>query len=584
VQIRGPYAVTGLGNTPSRRRVFVCRPISAEEETPCARRIIAALARRGTPMKLVLSRRVDFPLRTTFFSPWKYGQADRIIAVSDAVRRVLLKGGVSGERVVIIPDGVVSESPAADRTDGVTFPSGSLRTMLGVAPETSVVGIVAALAPHKDYPTFLRAAERVADQIPSVHFVIVGEGHLRSTLEAEASRRGLASRVHFLGFREDTRPLMIAFDVVVLSSKEEGLGSVLLEAMALGKPIAATTAGGIPEVVADGKTGLLVPPRDPQALADVILRLLRDSTLREQLGEAARIAVQRFSVDRMVDATERVYAEILGGGGGQKRSERSHAHRQTASRVSAVVMTKNEEHNIEECLKRLTWTDEIVVVDDCSTDRTIAGARRFTSKVIQHRGEGFGPQKQFAIDQAQGEWVLLIDADERVSPALAEEIRRILARGSQEGGALVENGFFIPFQLVFLGRRLRFGGLGRERHLRLFRKTAARIVFRPVHEEIVVSAPVGTLSSSIEHESYRDLKEYWSKCDWYTTLAAQGLLAEGARAHWWDRLHVPWELFRRVVLYGAWLDGWRGLVYAGLSAYYVWLKYQKLRRLSPHAR
>lgn len=541
---------------------------------------LAALAVRGTPVKLVVSRRVDFPLRGAMLSRWKYGQADRIIAVSEAVRRILVSGGVRGDRVVVVPDGVGCTEASPWVTHG-----GPLRDQLMVNAETLLVGIVAALAPHKDYPTFLRAAQQVAAQDPSVHFVIVGEGPLRFSLEAETNHLGLASRVHFLGFREDVRSLMMAFDIVVLSSKEEGLGSVLLEAMSLGKPIAATAAGGIPEIVADGETGILAPPRDPQALAEAILRLLRDPRLRERLGSAARTAVQRFSVNRMVESTERVYAEVLEGDGGIGDGARASSASGTplppppTARVSAVVATNNEEHNIEGCLERLTWADEIVVVDDYSTDQTVKLARTFTDRVIQHRWEGFGAQKQFAIDQARGEWVLLVDADERVSSSLAEEIRAVLAAQTAEARARV-NGFFIPFQLVFLNRQLRFGGLGRERHLRFFRKAASRMIPHPVHEAVEVVPPVAALRSPIEHHSYGDLQEYWTKCEWYTSLAAEAMRARGIHPHWWDWLHAPWELFRRLGLYGAWLDGWRGIVYASLSAYYVGLKYQKLRRLS----
>jgi glycosyltransferase involved in cell wall biosynthesis len=150
-------------------------------------------------------------------------------------------------------------------------------------------------------------------QVPDARFVIAGEGELRPALERQIKEHRLEKHVLLAGFRPDVLSVHKAFDLFVMSSVTEGLGTSLLDAMACAKPVVATTAGGIPEVVVDGETGLLVPPRDHHALADAIVRLLNDAGLRARLGEAGLARVrERFTAERMVQDTLRVYGQLAG--------------------------------------------------------------------------------------------------------------------------------------------------------------------------------------------------------------------------------------------------------------------------------
>lgn len=244
-------------------------------------------------------------------------------------------------------------------------------------------------------------------------------------------------------------------------------------------------------------------------------------------------------------------------------------------RLSAIVIARNEERDLPGCLDSLRGVaDELVVVDGHSTDRTREIARGYTDKVIEHDFAGYGPQKQFALEQATGEWVINVDADERLSPALAEELRRSLA-----GEAPKVNGFWIPFHVYFMGRRLRFGGCFRECHVRLFRRSKARYGGKRIHEGIEVERPLGCLKGVIRHESYHDFSEYLRKCELYTGLIAREKYEQGARFAFWHHLRLPWEFFARYVLKLGFLDGQPGLVYAALSAYYAWLKHARLWEL-----
>jgi glycosyltransferase involved in cell wall biosynthesis len=251
---------------------------------------------------LVAVRRVDFPLRS-FAARRKYAACDRVIVVSRAIAAVLEQGGVPAARLRLVYEGV-PDRPAA--------PGGAeALAELGVPPGAPVVGNVAALTGHKDHATLVDAMALLLPRVADVRLVIAGEGELRSDLESRVRARGLDDRVVFAGFRSDLDRLLPACSVFCLSSRLEGLGTSLLDAMALGLPVVATAAGGIPEAVEDGVTGRLVPPCDPAALADALAEVLGDEAMRRAMGTAGRKRYEsRFSADRMVEETLGVLAEV----------------------------------------------------------------------------------------------------------------------------------------------------------------------------------------------------------------------------------------------------------------------------------
>jgi glycosyltransferase involved in cell wall biosynthesis len=181
---------------------------------------------------------------------------------------------------------------------------------LGVPSDVPLVVQVAALVPHKDPLTFVRAVHSAQQQVPAVRALLVGEGALRGAVKDEIARLKLDDVVVMTGFRTDADELLAAAHVATLSSAEEGMGSVLLDAMAFEVPIAATSAGGIPEVVTHGETGLLSPPQNPSALAANIVQLLTNPSLARSLTARARERVKAFSVDRMVERTLDVYSAV----------------------------------------------------------------------------------------------------------------------------------------------------------------------------------------------------------------------------------------------------------------------------------
>ena len=264
-----------------------------------------SLSRLTPPSRFVVSRRVDFHIRQNVFSRWKYSQVELFLCASDAIRSMLIDDGVAAERTTTVHDGVKLKA-IAETTRHDTH------AMLGLPPGVPLVGNVAALVPHKGHRFLIEAAAHVVHQFADVRFVIIGEGQLEHALRRQISDLHLERHVLLTGFRSDAQALLKGFDVFAMSSVTEGMGSVLLEAMATGQPIVATRAGGIPEVVTHERTGLLVPPRDARALAAAIITLLRDPTQRTRLGAAALHAVQTsFSVERMVRQTLDAYARLV---------------------------------------------------------------------------------------------------------------------------------------------------------------------------------------------------------------------------------------------------------------------------------
>ena len=236
----------------------------------------------------------------------------RVIAVSEAFRRELIGMGVPASKVVTIHNAIDAEAFRLSASEqGPTV----LRR-LGLSQNDRVVSNVARLIPEKGHFDFLRAAERVARRFPSVRFLVVGEGSLRPDLENLAAEMGLSDRVRFLGHRRDVATLMQISEVVVLSSIREYFGNVLVEAAAMSKPVIATGVGGVPEIVVDGQTGLLVPPGDPLALAQAMERVLGDPDRASGMGRRAMALIEdRFSVASVAQATAEVYRDVLGGAG-----------------------------------------------------------------------------------------------------------------------------------------------------------------------------------------------------------------------------------------------------------------------------
>jgi len=238
--------------------------------------------------------------------------------------------------------------------------------------------------------------------------------------------------------------------------------------------------------------------------------------------------------------------------------------------LTVTVIAWNEEERLRACLESVGFADEIVVVDAESSDKTASLAREFTDKVWVRPWPGFAVQKNFALDQATGQWVLSLDADERVTPELAARIRSIV---TAEGAAA---GYLIPRRNIFWGAWVRHGGLYPDYQLRLFRRGAGRFAENAVHESVRVDGPVQALAEPLLHQSYRDLEDFVRRSNRYSTLAAADWLRRRRAVSVADLIMKPLGRFLSMyIMRRGFLDGWRGLVLAVLYAEYVFLRMAK---------
>jgi glycosyltransferase involved in cell wall biosynthesis len=270
---------------------------------------LATLFRRPRP-RVVAARRLSFPLRGRFVGRVKYGfRVDRVIAVSEAIRRLLIRQGLEPRRVAVVHSGI---DPHRFRGGERSRLRESLRPFLGEAAGTAfLIGTAGHLAAHKGLEVFLHAAADAARELPAARFVVIGRGESEAALRRAAERLGIATRVVFAGFRDDMPDVFAGLDLFVLSSVSgEGSPAVLKEAMAAGTPLVATALDGIEEIVEDARHGLLVPPGNAPALARAMILLAEDPQLRARYSAAALARVQDFTADRMVERTEDVYRSI----------------------------------------------------------------------------------------------------------------------------------------------------------------------------------------------------------------------------------------------------------------------------------
>ncbi len=262
----------------------------------------------GNPTPLVLSRRVDFPVQDNWLSKKKYNHPAirKILSVSQAVQDILAPAIVDKSKLAVVHSGI-------DISKFDTTKKGVLRKELNLPPSTKIIANIAAIAPHKDYYTFVDAAAIIKRRHPDVLFLIIGgDGGEQTNIEAYIQSKKLAKDILFLGFRKDIPLILSDIEVFLCTSKEEGLGTTLLDVLACGVPIVATKAGGIPEIIQHQKNGLLAPVGDAQKLANGVSTILCETNLTQAYVAQGKEMVRAFSKEKTAQKTLAVYKEVIG--------------------------------------------------------------------------------------------------------------------------------------------------------------------------------------------------------------------------------------------------------------------------------
>jgi len=268
---------------------------------------MAVLASGGLPV--IVSKRTDYPVKDHFFSKWKFNHSSikRFLCVSDKIREILSRDLIEPAKAVTVYSGI-------DMARFPQVPKSNIRQLAGLPSDTQVVVSTAAISPQKDYATFLQVAASTKVHHPNLHYVICGEGPSFEEIKSLQKKLGLESHVHFIGFRRDLTDFLGSADAFLITSKEEGLGTSILDAFAVGLPVVATAAGGIPEIVIHSETGLLAQVGDAQMLARHIENIVyAGGTLRERLVKQARLKAEEFSYQRTGNKTLEVYSAVLKG-------------------------------------------------------------------------------------------------------------------------------------------------------------------------------------------------------------------------------------------------------------------------------
>ena len=271
--------------------------------------------RLGVPWLAFSHGRTDEGAKTRLYhrlGDFLLRHADRIVAVSAARKAALVAQGCSPARVVMVHNAVAVPRGTPGRAVGAAADRASVRRELGLADDRPLIAVIGRLSPEKGQAYFVDAMVEVARALPGVHALVLGEGQDEARLRAQAAARGVEGAIRFAGYRRDLDRLYPAIDLLVLPSLSEGLPNVVLEAMAHARAVVATRVGGVPEVVDDGVSGVLVPPANADALAHAMVGVLRDAPRRAAMGEIARARIERdFSVRARTERLLAIYAGLL---------------------------------------------------------------------------------------------------------------------------------------------------------------------------------------------------------------------------------------------------------------------------------
>ncbi len=269
---------------------------------------IGLLAKLFYPtLKLIASRRVDFSIQRNRISFYKYrsDRLDRIVCISRTIQDVLMKDGIPEEKLITIYSGIDrhrfdTEIPDTELAERIGWQAGGL-----------IIGTIAALTGHKDYPTLIRAARFVIDQVPETRFIAMGEGAERPVIEKMIVQLGLQRSFFLLGHVVQPGSILKCLDIFALSSKKEGLGTAVLDALALGLPVVACRGGGIPEMITHDENGCLTPAQNPRKLAEALLELIRNPKKRQKISGNARSSTEKFDISTTIENNLQLYRQLL---------------------------------------------------------------------------------------------------------------------------------------------------------------------------------------------------------------------------------------------------------------------------------
>lgn len=515
---------------------------------------------------ILVTRRVIFPIKKSRLTAYKYTHPHikKIICISKKVAEVV------HNTYSDIPTSVIYSSIDTEKVTS-SAPLHRLKENYNIPEPHQIVGYIAALSQEKDHITFINTAKIMLQENPKLHFLIVGEGNERANIENYIAHQGLTDHILLTGFIKDINALIPQMDLLLFTSTSEGLGSTVLDFFLHKVPVVSTRCGGVEELIVHGKTGLLAPVGDATDLAKNAFLVLEDTALKQKMvNEAYDFVKENHSLEKMGQETLSVYKETA-----VLKKVENFANE---VKISAIVPTLNEESNIEAVVENLSFADEVLIIDSESTDHTVALAKKLGAKVFTRTFDNFSNQKNYAIQQTQHDWVVFIDADERIGNALKNEILQAL--NSQDDVAA----YSMKMKYHFLGRLMRFGSFRTKKVVRVFNKQQAQYDGKLVHEQLNIKGKTKLLKNKLYHHSQKDLDGFIKTQVFYAGLKAKEIAGQKNSFLFLKAVFKPpFRFLKHYIFQLGFLDGFQGFVFAGVQSYGIFIRYIKLWNLKHKA-
>jgi glycosyltransferase involved in cell wall biosynthesis len=484
----------------------------------------------------------------------KINRADAVTVISNFVKDDILKHlDLKGKPVDVIYNGVeLLEFPDFDRPK--YKPKNKFLFTVGTVLYKKHFHVLPRLLVDNDYELVIAGIH------PEKSYI--------AQIEEEANKYGVRDSVHLVGAVSDEEKYWYVknAEAFLFPSISEGFGLPPIEAMLLGKPVFMSTFTSLPEV--GGDAAYYFKSFEADAMRQVLKEGLEDYNTNNRKQEIIAWASQ-FSWESSVKGYAAVYNRVLGT---EKEITRSATNlsKEGKEKITAIIPTYNEAVNIKEAITAVSFADEILVIDSRSTDNTVALAEEMGAKVIQRDFDDFSSQKNYAINQAKYDWVFVLDADERISDVLKNEIGIVLDNPSKAA-------YSIRRENYFAGKKIKYSGWQTDRVIRLFNRHKAKYNGKIVHEEIETTGELGFLKNKLTHYTYRDYNHYFQKINHYAELKAIELYNQGRKATVFHFIFPP--LFRFVSHYFirlGFLDGFPGFMIARIQSYGVFIRYNRL--------
>lgn len=505
---------------------------------------------------ILVTRRVIFPIKKSRLTAYKYThpQVKKIICISKKVAEVV-QNTYPDIPTNVIYDSIDTEKIISDA------PAQSLKETYNIPESHQIIGYIAALSREKDHITFVDTAKLMLQKNPKLSFMIVGEGNERANIVNYIARQGLTKQFILTGFIKDIQSLIPQMDLLLFTSTSEGLGSTVLDFFLNKVPVVSTRCGGVEELIAHEKTGLLSPVGDAADLAKNAFWVLENSDLKQKIvNKAYDFVKEHHSLEKLGKETLSVYRETAALKKDDKLIRKV--------KISAIIPTLNEENNIEAVIQNLSFADEILIIDSESSDQTVTLAKKLGAKVFVRSFDNFSNQKNFAIQQAQHDWVVFIDADERIGNTLKGEILQAL--NSQDDVVA----YSMKMKYHFLGRMMRFGSFRTKKVVRVFNKQHAQYDGKLVHEQLTVTGKTKLLKNKLYHHSQKDLDGFIKTQIFYAGLKAKEIESQKNSFLFLKAVFKPpFRFLKHYIFQLGFLDGFQGFVFAGVQSYGIFIRY-----------